>query len=262
MSEDLQSQETGAKGGLLMPVPRTLTAREQHSWENLGTSTLLDDGDPIELELVARLEGLLAKDVELSAAYEVLLRSCRPTGRERRRMRSELRLLHTEEGAILYEVKLHRTQRGRGGKWAQFLRERKPKAMSRSTADRWIRWYLNSKQQEQSPEPRLEPAPGNAPQDESGAFSAGVESQPDSSDLQQLVATDPPANDSEAFEDPKQIYLLLKKSQAARLKAAAGFLAAKLGSSTWHEAIYLTVSEAAARMGFVYAATATEEKHE
>src|SRR6266702_7599060 len=50
--------------------------------ENVGTSTAVDD--PIEVKLVAKLEALLTKDVELSARYGVLLLNHRKTGRERR----------------------------------------------------------------------------------------------------------------------------------------------------------------------------------
>jgi hypothetical protein len=222
---------------------------------------VVDESDPVEADLVARLETLLVKDAGLSAAYGVLLRDHRKTRRERRAMRAELRQLHTEEGGILLEIKLHLARKGRGGEWADFLRGRKPKRLSRTTADRWIKWHLDSKKQEQShSEPPHGQASENAPQNASGAFSCGsAQSQPAPSDPQQPVVTGPPSsNGSEAFEDVQQVILALKKTQAARFKAAAEFLVGKNGSETAHEAIYVTVIEAAARLGFVYLAAAAE----
>ena len=227
--------------------------------ENVAT---VDDDDATEVELVTRLEELLATDVELSARYRALLRDHRTTGRERRTLRAELRRLHTEEGAILLEVKLHRARKGRGGGWAEFLRQRKPKRMGRTTADRWIKWYLDSKEQRQS---QSETAPGqapeNAPQNESGAFSCGNgPAPPPLSGAQTPVpAGAPPVNCSETFEDVQQVILLLKKSQAAHFRAAAEYLVAKNGYETLHQAIYVTLTEAAARVGFVYPTTVAEE---
>jgi hypothetical protein len=228
---------------------------------NVG-SLLVHESDPIEVELVARLEALLTKDVELSATYGVLLRNHRKTGRERRTIRAELRQLHTEEGAILLEVKLHRARKGRGGGWAEFLRQRKPKRLSRTTADRWIQWHLDSKKQEQSrPGPLPVQAPENAPQDESGTFSRGnVQAPPVCSDPQLPIAPVPSsANGTGAFEDLQQLVVVLKKSQAARFKASAEFLVGKNGSQNQHEAIYVAVVEAAATLGFVYQANVEGE---
>ena len=225
--------------------------------ENVAT---VDDDDATEVELVTRLEELLAKDVELSARYGVLLRNHRKTGRERRTIRAELRQLHTEEGAILLEVKLHRARKGRAGGWAEFLRQRNPKPLSRTTADRWIRWYLDSdKQQQTHAERPPEQLSENAPQNESGAFSGG-ESHSASTVLQPPVATHPPStNGSTTFEDVQQVLLVLKKNQVARFKAAAEFLVDRIPCETSHEAVYVTVMEAAARLGFVYPATVAEK---
>jgi len=219
---------------------------------------VVDESDPVEAELVASLDALLAKDAELSATYGALLGNHRKTWRERRAMRAELRQLHAEEGEILLEVKLYRARKGRGGGWAEFLRQRKPKPLSRTTADRWISWFLDSKKEQSQPDP-AKPSE-NAPQNENGAFSGGGEPPPAASDAQQPDATDSPsANGSEAFEDVQQVVLVLKKSQAARFKAAAEFLVGKNGSETLHEAIYVTVIEAAARFGFVYTAAIAKE---
>lgn len=300
MSEDMQPQGPEAQAGRAMPDPDIIAAADQPHLpavqqdkdhddeessaggtvtcgpeetcipsselppaenENVG-SLLVHETDPIEVELVARLDTLLVKDAELSATYGTLLRNHRKTWRERRAMRAELRQLHTEEGAILHEVKLHRARKGRDGGWAEFLRQRKPKRLSRTTADRWIQWHLDSKKQEQSQsEPPAGQEPENAPQNESGAFSGGdADSQPASSDPHPPVATDPPsANGSETFEDVQQVILLLKKSQAAHFKAAAEFLVAKIGFGTSHEAIYVTFTEAAARLGFVYPTSVAEK---
>jgi hypothetical protein len=82
---------------------------------------------------------------------------------------------------------------------------------------------------------------------------------PASGDTEPFVATPPPADGSKVFEDPQQVILVLEKSQAARFKAAAGFLASKNGSVTYHQAIYMTVVEAAEQLGFVHPATVTKE---
>lgn len=292
MSEDIQPQEAGIQANSPMPGPGFIADAEQfpsdafqdkdhaggessaggardsrqpgeacipnsnfpHAENGSVESSVLHDSDPTEVELVAKLDALLVKDVELSARYGVLLRSHRKTARERRTIRAELRQLHTEEGAILLEVKLHRARKGRGGGWAEFLRQRKPKRLSRTTADRWIKWYLDSKKQEQSQsEAPPGQASGNAPQDESGAFSGGdAESQP-SSTAQPPVATDQlAANGFTTFEDLQQVIVLLKKSKAAHFKAAAEYAVTKLGFVTSHEAIYVTFTEAIATRGFVY----------
>lgn len=230
---------------------------------NVGTPApmmIVDESDRCQVELVTALDALLAKDAELSARYRALLVNHRTTRRERRKVRAELRQLHTEEGAILLEVKLHRARKGRGGGWTEFLRQRTPKQLSRTTADRWIKWYLDSKKQEQS---QSETLPGqaseNAPRDESGAFSGGdAESQP-SSAAQPPVATDQlAANGSTTFEDLQQVIVLLKKSKAAHFKAAAEYSVTKLGFVTSHEAIYVTFTEAIATRGFVYPTLADE----
>ena len=85
-----------------------LRAAESENIENLQGN----ESDPIELELVSRLEVLLTKDAALSATYGALLRNHRNTGRERRTIRAELWRLHTEEGAVLLQVKLHRGPEG------------------------------------------------------------------------------------------------------------------------------------------------------
>jgi hypothetical protein len=228
---------------------------------NAESPTAVDESDPVGLELDAKLEALLAKDVELSARYEVLLRNDRKTRRERRAMRAELRRLHTEEGRVLLEIKSHLARKGRGGEWAEYLRQTKPKSLSRTTADRWIKWYLDSQEQSQSEPPHAQEE--NAPQNGSGAFScSGGPSPSPSSDPQQPVTTDPPsANGFDAFDDVQQVVLALKKSQAARFKAAAEFLVGKNGSETLHEAVYVTVIEAAANLGFVYSVTVAEGRN-
>jgi hypothetical protein len=210
--------------------------------------------DPVEVKLVADLEMLLTVDVGLSDRYRVLLRNQRKTRRERKVLRAELRRLHTKEGGVLLQLKVYLAKKGRGGGWAEFLRQRKPKQLARSTADRWIQWHLDSKKQEQS---QFETPPGqgseNAPQNESGAFSGGdAESQP-SSAAQPTVATDQlAASSSTTFEDLQQVIVLLKKSKAAHFKAAAEYAVAKLSFVTSHEAIYVTFTEAIATRGFVY----------
>jgi hypothetical protein len=110
--------------------------------ENLDIPThavVVRETDSVEAGLVARLEALLTREVELSSAYRTLLLNYQKMGRDRRQIRAELRRLHTEEGAVLLEIKLHRARKGRGGEWAEFLRERKPKPLSRTTADRIAR---------------------------------------------------------------------------------------------------------------------------
>ena len=219
----------------------------------------LDESDPIELQLVATLDVLLAKDVELSAAYREILTDRRKKWPEVRRMRAELRRLHTEEGALLLEIKLHRARKGRGGGWAEFLRQRQPKPLSRTTADRWIKWYLDSQKDEQSSQPPPPQSSENAPQNKGGAFSGDALPMPAPGDTEPSVAADPPVADgSNVFEDPQQVILLLKRGEATRFKAAAEFLADKIGSVTHHQAIYVTVVEAAAKLGFVYPAALTD----
>jgi len=249
MSEEMQTPETRAQVNRLIPGTELITstdaagaeqrdAKDEQSpvdgveaqpaedssmapAENVATV----DDDATEVELVTRLQELLTKDVELSARYVLLLRNHRKTRRERRAMRAELRQLHTDEGGILLDIKLHLARKGRAGGWAEFLRQRKPKALSRTTADRWIQWSLDSQKRSEPPGGQEE----NAPQNTSGAFSGGsAQSPPVSTDAQQPVVTDPPsANGSEAFDDVQQVVLALKKSQAVRFKAAAEFLVGK-----------------------------------
>ena len=176
-------------------------------------------------------------------------------------MRAELRRLHTEEGGILLQIKLHLARKGRAGGWAEFLRQRKPKPLSRTTADRWIHWYLDSDKQQQTHAERApEQLSENAPQDESGAFSCtDAQSLQVPSDPEVPGSSDPPsASGSKAFEDLQQLVVLLRKSQAARFKASAEFLVGN-GSENHHEAIYVAVVEAAATLGFVYPANAEGE---
>jgi hypothetical protein len=225
--------------------------------ENVGTPTTVDENDPVEVELDAKLQPLLTQDAELAERHWELALNNRKTRRERRALRAERRQLHIKAGEILFEIKLHRARKGRDGEWAQYLRQTRPKPLSRTTADRWIKWYLDSKKQEQSQSESLHGQTSeNAPQNEGGAFSGGdVESQPAPSDSQQPVAPDPPsANGAATFEDLQQVILLYKKSQATHLKAAVGFLVAKIGFETSHEAVFVTITEAAARLGFVYPA--------
>jgi hypothetical protein len=227
---------------------------------NVESPSTVDESDPVEVELDAKLEALLTKDVELSAKYGTSLLNHRRTRRERRAMRAELRRLHTEEGGVLLEVKVHRARKGRGGQWEQYLRQTKPKPLSRTTADRWIGWFLDSQEQSKSAQPPGE-APENAPQNESGAFSCGdAQSPPASSDSQQPVATDSTIEDgSEAFEDLQELKIVFKKSKMARFKASTHFLVVKKGFETSHEAIYSTVDEAATRIGFVYPTTVADQ---
>ena len=278
----MQTRETGAQVNRLMPGTELVTttegagaeqrdakdeqspvdgAAEDSSMAPAENVATVDDDDATEVELVTRLEELLTKDGELSARYALLLRVHRKTRRERRAMRAELRRLHTKEGGILLEIKLYRARKGRGGEWAEFLRQTRPKPLSRTTADRWIQWYLDSKREQSQSEPPSAQALENAPQNESGAFFGGdAESQPASSDPQLSLATDPPSADGSAtFEDLQQTSIVLKKSKMAHLKASAEFLVVKKGYETSHEAIYVELTEAAARVGFVYPAAVAGE---
>jgi len=227
--------------------------------ENIECLPAVDESDPVEVELDAKLEALRTQDIELEAKHWVLVLNYKKTRRERRAMRTERRQLHIKEGEILFEIKLHRARKGRGGQWVAYLRQTKPKPLSRTTADRWIKWYLDSQEQSQSEPPRGHGE--NAPQNESGAFSGGdAESTPVQSDPQQPIATDAPTvSGSTTFEDLQQVILLYRKSRAAHFKAAAEFLVGKNGSETIHEAIYVTVIEAAARAGFVYPKAVAKE---
>jgi hypothetical protein len=287
MSEEMHPQEAEAQAGRSMPGPDILPGAEQspsqpvqqEDIDDCGQSlasgpidsrtdadsataespAAIDESDPVEGELVVRLEMLLIRDAELSSVYGGLLLSYRKTRRERRAMRAELRQLHTEEGRVLLEIKAHLAKKGRSGQWAEFLRQTKPKPLSRTTADRWIKWNLDSQEQSQS-----DPLHGNgenAPQNESGAFSGGdAESQPVPSDPQQPIATDTPsANGSTSFEDVQQIVLLYRKSQAAHFIRAVAFLVAKMGFGTSHEAVFVTITEAASKLGFAYTAAIAKE---
>jgi len=301
MSEEMQLQKAEAQAGRSMPDPNILLGPEQSPSqsvqqddvddcgessasvrldtcgseeacipistlplaenENIECPPAVDEHDPVEVELDAKLEALLTQDEKLEAKHWVLVLNYKKTRRERRAMRAERRQLHIKEGEILFEIKLHRARKGRGGQWVAYLRQTNPKPLSRTTADRWIKWYLDSQKQEQS---QPEPPHGqeeNAPQNGSGAFSGGdAESQPTPSDPQQPVATDAPSgNGSSIFEDPRQIILLYKTSRAAHFIAAVGFLVAKMGFGTSHEAVFVIITEAAARLGFVYPAAVAEE---
>jgi hypothetical protein len=209
--------------------------------------------DPVEARLVADLETLLTVDVGLSDRYRVLLRNHRKTRRERKILRAELRRLHTQEGGVLLQLKVYLAKKGRGGGWAEFLRQRKPKQLARTTADRWIKWYLDSRQLLSQVAAVAAEAPENAPRNESGAFSTVDDPQPPATNgAQSSAATDAqPGNGSDLFEDLQQVVLVLKRSQAAHLKAAADFLVGKNGSATRHEAVYLAVAAEAARFRFV-----------
>jgi hypothetical protein len=197
-----------------------------------GGSPLVNESDAIEVELVAKLEALLTKDVEVSAKYVVLLRNHKETARQRRMLRADLRELHIKEGEILLQVKLHLARKGRAGGWAEFLRQRKPKSLSRTTADRWIKWYLDSTKQEKSSPASSGEASENAPQNESGAFSGDSAQSPSDShdteahasqpsDQQPPDATDSPSGRGpEGFEDIQQVILVLRKRQVPNFWSA------------------------------------------
>jgi hypothetical protein len=276
MSNEMQSLESAAEANEPTPGLHNIAGAgqisslpEQHDTcdnaedKDAGFDTIVDESDPVEVDLVAQLEALLAKDVEVTAAYKVLLSKYRETARERHTLRTELRLLHTEQGGILLVIKVHRARKGRGGAWAEFLRQRKPKALSRTTADRWIAWYLASLKPVQVPTPPAHGESENAPKDESGAFSAETDQSAatsrNSEQRDTQSADEPPSRGCKPFEDVQQLVLVLKRSQAARLKAAAEFLIGRNGSETSHEAIYLTVVAVAASLGFEYPVGGTEQ---
>src|SRR5437879_3057139 len=138
----MHPQEAEVQAGRSIPSPDVVPATEQSALQpsagpidrrthagngNAESSTATDKSDLVGLELEAKLEALLAQDVELSARYWVLMGNYRKTRRERRAMRAALRQLHTEEGKVLLEIKSHLARKGRAGEWAEFLRGRKPK---------------------------------------------------------------------------------------------------------------------------------------